>query len=165
VDTREKLIKTRPGLLALAEQLQNVKQACKLAGISRSHYYEIKEAHEKPGVEGLAPGIRRKPRMPNPIPPELEKQILDMTAHYPTYSYLRISQQLRLIGVGMEPSAVRAVWQRHGLTLRIQRLLWLEQKSAAGGGVRAERMIRLLQSIRQAKPLWSWGGGDGSLEG
>ena len=130
MDTREKLIKARLGLLALAEQLQNVKQACKLAGISRSHYYEIKEAYEKLGAEGLAPGIRRKPRMPNQIPPELEKQILDMTAQYPTYSYLRISQQLRLIGVGVAPSAVRAVWQRHGLTLRIQRLLWLEQKSA-----------------------------------
>jgi hypothetical protein len=43
--------------------------------------------------------------MPNQIPPELEKQILDMTAQYPTYSYLRISQQLRLIGVGVAPSA------------------------------------------------------------
>jgi hypothetical protein len=99
VDTREKLIKARLGLLALAEQLQNVKQACKLAGISRSHYYEIKEAYEKLGAEGLAPGIRRKPRMPNQTPPELEKQILDMTAQYPTYSYLRISQQLRLIDI------------------------------------------------------------------
>jgi hypothetical protein len=34
------------GLLALAEQLQNVRLACKRAGISRSHYYEIKEARE-----------------------------------------------------------------------------------------------------------------------
>ena len=148
MDTREKLIKARLGLLALAEQLQNVKQACKLAGISRSHYYEIKEAYEKLGAEGLAPGIRRKPRMPNQIPPELEKQILDMTAQSPSYSYLRISQQLRLIGIGVAPSAVRAVWQRHGLTLRIQRLLWLEQKSAAEGGVLTERMIRLLQKHR-----------------
>ncbi|HEY9788369.1 MAG TPA: hypothetical protein V6D17_23470, partial [Candidatus Obscuribacterales bacterium] len=43
MDTREKLIKARLGLLALAEQLQNVRRACQTAGISRSHYYEIKQ--------------------------------------------------------------------------------------------------------------------------
>ena len=68
--------------------------------------------------------------MPNETPPELEGKILEMTERYPTYSYLRISQQLRLVGVGVSPSAVRYVWQRHGLTLRFQRLLWLEQKPA-----------------------------------
>jgi hypothetical protein len=80
MDTREKLIKARLGLLALAEQLQNVRQACKAAGISRSHYYEIKQAYEKYGAEGLAPQLRRRPRMPNQTPPELERQILEMTA-------------------------------------------------------------------------------------
>ena len=125
MSTREQLIKARIGMLALAETLQNVSKACKHAGISRSHYYEIKEAYEKYGSEGLAPQPRRRPRMPNQTPPELERQILDMTEKYPTYSYMRISGQLRLIGVGVSPSMVRAVWQRHGLTLRFQRLLWL----------------------------------------
>ena len=44
MSTREKLIKARLGMLALAEELQNISQACQRAGISRSHYYEIKEA-------------------------------------------------------------------------------------------------------------------------
>jgi hypothetical protein len=72
VSTREKLIKARLGPLALAEELQNVKLACQWAGISRSHFYEIKEAYEKYGAEGLAPQSRRRPRMPNQTPPELE---------------------------------------------------------------------------------------------
>lgn len=148
MSTREQLIKARMGLLALAEQLQNVRLACKRAGISRSHYYEIKEAYERYGAEGLAPSQRRRPRMPNQIPPELEAQILAMTEQYPTYSYVRISGQLRLAGLGVAPSAVRAVWQRHGLALRIQRLLWLEQKTAASGGVLTERQIRLLRLHR-----------------
>ncbi len=71
-----------------------------------------------------------------------------MTERYPTYSYLRISDQLKLVGIGVSPSAVRAVWQRHGLTLRIHRLLWLEQKTAAQGGILTERQIRLLQKHR-----------------
>jgi len=148
MSTREKLIKARLGMLALAEELQNISLACRKAGISRSHYYEIKDAFERYGAEGLAPRTRRKPRMTNQTPPELEAKILEMTEKYPTYSYSRISNQLRLIGVGVSPSAVRYVWQRHGLTLRIQRLLWLEQKTAARGGVLTESQMRLLQRHR-----------------
>jgi transposase len=135
-------------MLALAEALQNISLACKRAGISRSHFYEIKEAFEKYGADGLAPCTRRRPRMPNQTPPELEQKILEMTERYPTFSYLRISQQLRLVGIGVSPSAVRYVWQRHGLTLRYQRLLWLEQKTAARGGVLTESQLRLLRRHR-----------------
>jgi len=148
MSTREKLIKARLGMLALAEELQNISQACQRAGISRSHYYEIKEAFERYGPEGLAPRVRRSPRMPNQTPPELEAKILEMTERYPTYSYIRISQQLRLVGVGVSPPAVRGVWARHGLTLRFQRLLWLEQRTAARGGVLTENLVRLLQRHR-----------------
>lgn len=118
MSTREKLIKARVGMLALAEELSSVSSACKRAGISRSHFYEIKEAFEKYGGEGLAPVERRRPRMPNQTPPELEARILEMTEHYPEMSYVRLSDQLRLVGIGVSPSMVRYVWARHGLTLR-----------------------------------------------
>src|SRR2546427_10338956 len=102
---------------ALAEELQNISLACRRAGISRSHFYEIKEASEKCGREGLAPQSRRRPRMPNQTPPELEQRILEMTEQYPTYSYLRISQQLRLIGVGVSPFVSRGGRWDSNLTL------------------------------------------------
>jgi transposase InsO family protein len=145
MSTREKLIKARLGMLALAEELQNISVACKRAGISRSHFYEIRDAFEKYGPDGLAPETKRRPRMPNETPPEIVARILEMTERYPTRSYLFISQQLRLVGVGVTASAVRAVWQRQGLTLRFQRLLWLEQKTAAAGGVLTAHQARLLQ--------------------
>jgi hypothetical protein len=145
MSTREKLIKARLGMLALAEELQNISLACKRAGISRSHFYEIKDAFERYGAEGLAPQGRRRPRMPNETPTEVVTRILDRTEQYPTRSYLFISQQLKLVGVGVSPAAVRAVWARHGLTLRHQRLLWLEQKTAARGGVLTEAQARLLR--------------------
>jgi transposase len=148
VTAREQLIRPRMGMLALADQLQNISAACKRAGIGRSHYYEIKAAFEKYGRDGLAPHERRRPRMPNETPPELVEKILEMTAKYPTYSYNRISQQLRLVGVGVSPPAVRGVLQRQGLTLRHRRLLWLEQKTAADGGVLTEAQLRLLRMHR-----------------
>ena len=141
MSTRDELIKARLGRLARGEELPNIALACRRAGISRSHFYEIKEAFEKWGAEGLAPQARRKPRMPNQTPPELERKILEMIEQFPTYSYIRISQQLRLVGIGASPSAVRCVWQRHGLVLRYQRRLRLERLRAERGGVR-ERALR-----------------------
>ncbi len=44
--TREKLIRARILMLALADELENIRRACKVAGIRRSHHYEIKEAFE-----------------------------------------------------------------------------------------------------------------------
>ncbi len=72
MSTREKLIEARISMLALADELQNISRACKVAGISRSHFYEIKEAFEKYGRDGLAPQPRRRPRMPNQTPSEFE---------------------------------------------------------------------------------------------
>jgi len=61
MSTTEKLIKARMGMLALAEQLNNVSAACRRAGISRSHYYEIKEAFEKFGATEDAATVRASP--------------------------------------------------------------------------------------------------------
>lgn len=144
MDTREKLITARIGMLALAEELQNISKACKVAKVSRSHYYEIKKAFETYGRDGLAPRPRNRVRMPNQTSPELEAKILEMTEQYPTYSYIRISGQLRLAGVPASIPAVRYVWERNGLSHRLQRLLWLERRSQESGRVLTEELKRLL---------------------
>jgi hypothetical protein len=46
--------------------------------------------------------------MPNQTPPGLEEKLLEMTERYPTYSSLRMSQQLRLVGLTSHPSAFKA---------------------------------------------------------
>jgi transposase InsO family protein len=144
MSTREKLIQARVSMLALADELQNISRACKVAGISRSHFYEIKEAFERYGRDGLAPQLRRRPRMPNETPPELAGQILAMTREYPTYSYVKIADQLKLIGVPATANQVRGVWLRQGLLKRYDRLLWLEREAAASGGPLTERVAKLL---------------------
>lgn len=144
MSTREKLIQARVSMLALADELQNISRACKVAGISRSHFYEVKSAFEQYGREGLAPRARRRPRMPNQTPPELEAQILAMTREYPIYSYVKIADQLKLVGVPASASAVRGVWLRMGLLKKYDRLLWLEREAAATGGPLTERVAKLL---------------------
>jgi len=41
--TEQKLIRKKLDLIDLAEYLQNVSQACKINGVSRKHFYDIKE--------------------------------------------------------------------------------------------------------------------------
>ncbi len=142
---REQLIKARLGILALADELKNIPKACRLAGGSRSHFYEIKTAYETFGKEGLGPKVRRKPRMPNQTPPELERQILAMTEPYPRYSYFSPADQVKLVGIGVSAAAVRYLWQRHRFPTRFARLFWLERRSAEGGLVLTESLKRLLQ--------------------
>ena len=59
--TEEKLIRKKLSLIDLAEYLQNVSQACKINGVSRQHFYDIKKAFDEEGMEGLREKSRRKP--------------------------------------------------------------------------------------------------------
>lgn len=139
MNTREQLIKARLGLLTLALEQKNIAKACKLAGVSRSHFYAIKRAYEAFGRDGLAPRTRRTPRMPNQTPPELEQQILAMTEQYPTGSYLRLAAQFKRNGVQITAGMVRYVWDRNGLNTRVSRLHWMKQRNAANTVRGAER--------------------------
>ena len=50
--TQEKLIRTKLSILELAEFLKNVSQACKINGVSRQHFYDIKKVQSSNQVLG-----------------------------------------------------------------------------------------------------------------
>ena len=93
-------------MLALAEELQNISVACKRAGISRSHYYDQAGFRE---VRVRGPGTGR-PAPPAHAQPDAARAggTHSRNDHqYPTYSYVRISGQLKLIGVS--PAAIESL--------------------------------------------------------
>jgi transposase len=48
-----KIAQNRLTLLQLAEQIQNISEACRRRGVSRSQFYEYKRAFQEHGFEGL----------------------------------------------------------------------------------------------------------------
>lgn len=144
-------VQSRLAVLALAEELGSVTEACRRAGISRSRFYEIKRAFQSHGAAGLAPSPRRTPRMPNQTPGDLEQSILSLTLQFPTYSYARISKKLRHSGVKVPPSTVRAIWERHNLTTCEERLRFLQQRTETLT-VRHARILRSLHTSGSSNP-------------
>ncbi|MBX3351038.1 MAG: helix-turn-helix domain containing protein [Nitrospira sp.] len=126
------LIRARLAILTLADELKNVVKACRLAGVSRSHFYAMKKAYEAYGHEGLAPRVRRKPTMPNRTPAAVEKLILSKTRDNPTVSYIRLAGQIQRDGISVTPGMVRYVWQREGLSTRSARVQWVKKNSRQG---------------------------------
>jgi transposase len=76
--TQEKLVRGKISLLELAEYLNNVSQACKINGVSRQHFYDIRKAYEEHGLEGLAEKTRKKPCMKKRVSHETEETVLRM---------------------------------------------------------------------------------------
>ena len=53
LNTTDKIIKHKTGLLNLAEELGNVSKACQVMGMSRDTCYRYKSAVDDGGVEAL----------------------------------------------------------------------------------------------------------------
>lgn len=74
---KQYLIKRKLNILELADTLGNISDACRKLGVSRQHYYDIKEALEEDGLEGLLEKSRSKARFGNRIDPKIEEKVLE----------------------------------------------------------------------------------------
>ena len=88
-------------LFSVAEELGNVRAACRIFGIHPSTYYRWRGPVLRSGLEMLRPRERRPPRMPNQTSQLTEQRVLAFALGHPWLGPRRISATLpRSAGAG-----------------------------------------------------------------
>jgi transposase len=145
------LIRRKLNIVELGETLGNITEACKRLGVSRSHYYDIKNAIQEDGLDGLLEKSRRAPRIGNRVAPEIEAKILEYSLEFPTHGQVRVENELKQKGIQISAGGIRGIWIRHDLATKDLRLKRLEKFSAETGKVLTEAQVQALELAREEK--------------
>ncbi len=132
-----------------ARELDNVSQACRELGISRTTFYKWFRRWLQYGSGGLEPHAKRQPQMPNRVSPVVEQAILDYISVWPTHGPRRIAQQLAQPEWGghlISHWGVYKTLRRRVLHQRARRLRRFELINARATGILTEYTRELTEA-------------------
>jgi len=105
---------------------------------------------------------RKKPCVKNRVAQEIEDAVCAMALEKPAFGQLRVSNELRKIGLFISPAGVRSVWVRHDLETFKKRLKALEAKVAQENLILSEEQLQAMERAKQEKEARFWGRSVGS---
>ncbi|WP_141733926.1 IS481 family transposase [Oligoflexus tunisiensis] len=145
MNSTQKLIKNKMGLLNLAEELGNVSKACKVMGFSRDTFYRYRELVDEGGIENLVEKTRRKANHKNRIDQTVEDAVNQIAVEFPAFGQVRASNELRKRGIFISAAGVRCAWVRSDLETFKNRLKALDRKVQEEGIVLTESQMIALE--------------------
>jgi transposase InsO family protein len=148
---RQYIISRKLNILELGATLGNISQACRKLGVSRQHYYDIREALAEDGLEGLLEKSRAIPRIGNRVAPGIEEKVLEYCLQNPTHGQTRAANELARQGIIISAGGVRGIWLRHNLETKGLRLKRLSQWAADNMGLLTESQVQALENSKQDK--------------
>jgi transposase InsO family protein len=125
---QEMLLNQKLSLLQLAKQINNIKQACNTFGVSRQHYYDVKNAYEELGVEGLKFRSRNPTVMPNQTDKILERKIVEYSLENSSFGKDRVANDMHAQGIYITSNGIESIWRRNKMCNRKQRFILLEKR-------------------------------------
>lgn len=148
---KQYIINRKLNILDLGKTLGNISEACRRLGVSRQHYYDIKEAIQEDGIEGLLEKSRKSARIGNRVPHEIERTVLNYSLEYPTHGQTRTANELKKKGVLISAGGVRSIWLRHSLQIKSLRLKRLEQWAAENTNILTESQVQALEQAKEER--------------
>jgi len=151
---RQYIINRKLNILELGATLGNISAACRKLGVSRQHYYDIREAIKEEGLEGLMEKTRAMPRIGNRVATEIEDKVLAYSLENPTHGQMRTANELAKQGIVISAGGVRGVWLRHQLETKGLRLKRLEKWAAENIGLLTESQVRALEDAKEEREAY-----------
>jgi transposase InsO family protein len=148
---RQYIINRKLNILELGATLGNISAACRKLGVSRQHYYDIRDALKEEGLEGLMEKTRTMPRIGNRIASDIEEKVLAYSLHNPTHGQMRTANELNKEGIVISAGGVRGVWLRHQLETKRERLKRLEKWAAENMGILTESQVQALENAKEER--------------
>lgn len=148
---RQYIINRKLNILELGATLGNISAACRKLGVSRQHFYDIRDALKEEGLEGLLEKTRSMPRIGNRVATEIEEKVLAYSLENPTHGQTRTANELAKQGIVISAGGVRGVWLRHQQETKALRLKRLEKWAAEHMGILTESQIQALENAKEER--------------